>query len=261
MRLGAVLALAALLLALRIWLVVVPRRVKASVASYASPLFHQPPKLHKSETPGRRVRIRVMAVLGSGGHTTELLKLMKRLRREVYTPITFVVAETDKTSQAKTELDWKPTSADSFAIIPRSRRTVVVFQRLDHVALVLDVPWAGVFPSPSACVVQRTWYALQRPSIDLSSAFCLASTNLRLLFYCGDRGEAGTCIPICAAVVLFRVLGVHTDSKLIFCESFARVQHLSLTGKLLYYVADEFVVQWPQLQAQYPRTRHLGVIC
>ena len=79
--------------------------------------------------------------------------------------------------------------------------------------------------------------------------------------YCCRVLLLGTCIPICAAVLLFRVLGVEPDSKIVFCESFARVQHLSLTGKLLYYVADEFVVQWPQLQTKYPRTKHLGVIC
>lgn len=62
-------------------------------------------------------------------------------------------------------------------------------------------------------------------------------------------------------MLLYRVLGVQTDSKIIFCESFARVQHLSLTGKLLYWLADEFVVQWPQLQAKYPKTTYLGVIC
>lgn len=72
---------------------------------------------------------------------------------------------------------------------------------------------------------------------------------------------AGTCIPIVAAVLLFRFVGLHRDAKVIFCESFARVERLSLSGKLLYYVADEFVVHWPQLQQQYPKTRHLGVIC
>ncbi|KAK1943341.1 UDP-N-acetylglucosamine transferase subunit ALG14 [Phytophthora citrophthora] len=118
LRLGGLLLLAAVLLALRVWFVVVPQRVKAPVSSYIKPLFH-----HENATKNKKNRseIRVMAVLGSGGHTTELLKLMKKLKREIYTPITFVVAETDKTSQAKTELDWKPTQKDSFAIIPRSR--------------------------------------------------------------------------------------------------------------------------------------------
>uniref|UniRef100_H3G545 UDP-N-acetylglucosamine transferase subunit ALG14 n=2 Tax=Phytophthora ramorum TaxID=164328 RepID=H3G545_PHYRM len=167
--------------------------------------------------------IRVMAVLGSGGHTTELLKLMKRLKREMYTPITFVVAETDKTSQAKTELDWKPTETDSFAIIPRSRE--------------VGQSWSST-----------VWTTLS----SFQSCLGLVYDRRPQLVLCNGPG---TCIPICAAVLLFRILGVQTDSKIVFCESFARVQHLSLTGKLLYYVADEFVVQWPQLQAKYPRTR------
>ncbi|KAI9984005.1 hypothetical protein PInf_005295 [Phytophthora infestans] len=163
-------------------------------------------------------QIRVMAVLGSGGHTTELLKLMKRLKREIYTPITFVVAETDKTSQAKTELDWKPTQRDSFAIIPRSRE--------------VGQSWSST-----------VWTTLR----SFQSCLGLVYNRRPQLVLCNGPG---TCIPICAAVLLFRVLGIQTDSKIIFCESFARVQHLSLTGKLLYYVADEFVVQWPQLQAK-----------
>lgn len=62
-------------------------------------------------------------------------------------------------------------------------------------------------------------------------------------------------------MLLFRFLRLLPSTKIVFCESFARVQSLSLSGKLLYYVADEFVVHWPQLQTAYPKTRHLGVIC
>jgi hypothetical protein len=99
-----------LVLAVRIWAVIVPARVKSvSGSAYAA------------RSRGGGATVRVMAVLGSGGHTTELLKLMKRLKRDVYTPITFVVAETDKTSADKTRLDWKPSAADSFVVIPRSR--------------------------------------------------------------------------------------------------------------------------------------------
>ncbi|RHY45077.1 hypothetical protein DYB34_011091 [Aphanomyces astaci] len=71
----------------------------------------------------------------------------------------------------------------------------------------------------------------------------------------------GTCIPICAALLVRRFLGLQPSSKLIFCESFARVQRLSLSGRLLYHVADAFVVHWPQLQAKYPHATYLGTIC
>ncbi|CAH0492376.1 unnamed protein product [Peronospora farinosa] len=227
--LSSVLFLALVLLLVRIWQVVIPLRVKVSVSTYSKPFFHAQNALNSKKNKDKRYQVRVMAVLGSGGHTTELLKLIKRLNREVYTPITFVVAQTDKTSQMKTELDWKLTAIDSFAIIPRSRE--------------VGQSW-----------MSSVWTTLQ----SLQSCLYLVYKCRPQLVLCNGPG---TCIPICAAVVLFRVFGVHTDSKIVFCESFARVQHLSLTGKLLYYVADEFVVQWPQLQMKYPRTKHLGVIC
>jgi hypothetical protein len=56
----------------------------------------------------------------------------------------------------------------------------------------------------------------------------------------------GTCLPICLAGYALRLLGVRRV-KVVFIESFCRVQSLSLTGRLLYYLADRFVVQWPGL--------------
>ena len=33
------------------------------------------------------------------------------------------------------------------------------------------------------------------------------------------------------------------------------VKHLSLTGRLLYPIVDKFIVHWPELREQYPRSR------
>ena len=43
-------------------------------------------------------------------------------------------------------------------------------------------------------------------------------------------------------------------------ESIARVDSLSLTGRILYrlQLADALFVQWPELQQAYPRTLHCG---
>ena len=43
-------------------------------------------------------------------------------------------------------------------------------------------------------------------------------------------------------------------------ESIARVKSLSLSGKLLYPIADKFMVQWPDLLAKYPRARYIGFV-
>lgn len=58
--------------------------------------------------------------------------------------------------------------------------------------------------------------------------------------------KKGTCLPLCLAGYALRFLGVKRV-KVVFVESFCRVQSLSLTGRLLYYLADRFVVQWPGL--------------
>ena len=72
----------------------------------------------------------------------------------------------------------------------------------------------------------------------------------------------GTCIPLCYSVLLvkwiFFLFNRDYSPAIIFVESFCRVERLSMTGMLLYYVADRFIVQWPQLESKYPRARYLG---
>ena len=67
---------------------------------------------------------------------------------------------------------------------------------------------------------------------------------------------AGTCLPVCLAALFWRAVGL-VDSRIIFVESFCRVQSLSLTGKILYPIADRFVVQWPDLTQRYCRATSL----
>lgn len=49
------------------------------------------------------------------------------------------------------------------------------------------------------------------------------------------------------AVPAFYIGKVIFRTKLIFLESLARVKDFSLTGKLVYPIADLFLVQWPEL--------------
>lgn len=77
------------------------------------------------------------------------------------------------------------------------------------------------------------------------------------LFFAGaasPRPAAGICVPLAAAAVLWRAVSGR-PCKVVFVESFCRVHTLSLTGRLLYPVADAFVVQWPDLQRRYPRAQ------
>ena len=57
------------------------------------------------------------------------------------------------------------------------------------------------------------------------------------------------------------VLGRLFGSRVIFVESWCRVESLSLTGRIMYWVAHRFVVHWPELVRRYPRAEYLGRIC
>ncbi|PIK41502.1 putative UDP-N-acetylglucosamine transferase subunit ALG14-like [Apostichopus japonicus] len=69
----------------------------------------------------------------------------------------------------------------------------------------------------------------------------------------------GTCIPVCAASFMLRVLGLRTVIQ-VYVESICRVEHLSVSGLIMYYFADKLLVQWPQLVTKYPRAQYIGRI-
>lgn len=59
--------------------------------------------------------------------------------------------------------------------------------------------------------------------------------------------------PIC-------LLGKLMRKQVIYIESFARVDTASLTGKLMYRIADLFIVQWEELLKFYPKAVYGGSI-
>ncbi|KAL3869369.1 hypothetical protein ACJMK2_042058 [Sinanodonta woodiana] len=66
----------------------------------------------------------------------------------------------------------------------------------------------------------------------------------------------GTCIPLCMAGLVLKIFG--RDLKIVYAESICRVETLSLSGKILYYVADSLLVQWPSLHQKYPGSTYIG---
>jgi beta-1,4-N-acetylglucosaminyltransferase len=50
----------------------------------------------------------------------------------------------------------------------------------------------------------------------------------------------------------FCMIGKLFSCKIVYIESFARVNHASLTGRLLYKHADLFIVQWEDMLQIYP---------
>ncbi len=58
----------------------------------------------------------------------------------------------------------------------------------------------------------------------------------------------------------FCILAKIRGAKLIYIESFARINTASLTGRLVYQLADLFLVQWEPLLKVYPKAKYVGGI-
>src|SRR3989338_128098 len=61
----------------------------------------------------------------------------------------------------------------------------------------------------------------------------------------------GVGVPFCYLAKIF-------GKKVIFLESWSRVYNKSLSGKLVYPIADLFFVQWEDLKKKYPKAIYAG---
>ena len=175
----------------------------------------------------KKARVSVMAVLGSGGHTKEMLALLSQLVCEKFSPRSYVIANTDKFSHDKVVRLQEELDDDQFVVmtVPRSREV-----NQSYISSVFTTLLAAVRSLP--LVIER------KPDVLLCNG-------------------PGTCVPICVWTFLLRVFGFY-DMKIVFIESICRVRTLSLSGKLLYFFADHFIVLWPDLREKYPYTSYIG---
>jgi UDP-N-acetylglucosamine:LPS N-acetylglucosamine transferase len=61
-----------------------------------------------------------------------------------------------------------------------------------------------------------------------------------------------------ALAVPFFLVGRLHGSRLVYVESLTRTRGLSLSGRMVYRLADAFFVQWPDVAARHPRARNVG---
>ncbi|AKO94733.1 MULTISPECIES: PssD/Cps14F family polysaccharide biosynthesis glycosyltransferase [Priestia] len=64
---------------------------------------------------------------------------------------------------------------------------------------------------------------------------------------------AHTAVPMCYIAKLF-------GKKVIFIESFAKTTTPTISGRLVYPIADLFIVQWETMKVHYPKAVHGGSI-
>lgn len=182
----------------------------------------------------RRIKpSRTLAVLGSGGHTTEMIRLLSSLNKENFKPVYYVVASTDTTS------------LDRLYSICQSKGDAN--NRDANNSRNLEKPHHNeVFKIPRAREVGQSYFTSIFTALlsIVSSAHIILKTKPDILIINGP----GTCLPIAFWTFIGRFVGI-CEGKIVFCESFCRVNTLSLTGKILvkFRMVDLFLVHWQEL--------------
>ncbi|MEJ2598670.1 MAG: PssD/Cps14F family polysaccharide biosynthesis glycosyltransferase [Anaerolineales bacterium] len=109
-------------------------------------------------------------------------------------------------------------------------------------------------------VVLKEGPAYFTKNIGTSSALMLRATFWALAVIWREQPDVILSLGAEIAIPFFylsKLLGIKT----IYIESWCRVENLSLTGRLVYPVANQFWVQWPRLlDACGPKARYNGAL-
>ena len=191
--------------------------------------------LGRHMTPGRMYHhtYRFLVVLGSGGHTSEMLMMLKQFgEKNDRIDWTFVVADSDTTSIPRIPVVLGEDFAYTVIRTPRIRNVGESF----------------------------VWAILRLPLILINSVKIVSHTDPDVLITNGP----GTCVPIIVGACIVQIFSI--AFKRIFCvfvESFCRVKTVSLSGKIVYPLVDKFLLQWPptaDVSKKYPHAVYRGRI-
>lgn len=179
------------------------------------------------EAPGevkKTTPAELMIVLGSGGHTSEILSILRQVP-DLQTDYnrTYVVSSGDAFSAGKaSDFEKELGGNDKFDIVT-VRRARRVHQSI------LTAPFTSLL-----CIRDCVGILYKNPPD-------IILTN-----------GPGTGVCVVMASILLRFFFIRTKSmRTTFIESWARVKTLSLSGKILRFFVDRFIVQWPQLAREY----------
>ncbi|PCH05090.1 Hypothetical protein PENO1_024250 [Penicillium occitanis (nom. inval.)] len=197
------------------------------------------PKLRRRGAPTH-----VLIVLGSGGHTAEMLSMLRRMPLDpnTHTFRTYVVTSRDSFSASKAAAfeatlhaqykDSKQTQNQDYEIItvPRARRVHQSY---------LTAPFSTIQCFWACLQVLRGRHADQQrskrnakspyPDLILTNGPATALKTSQT-----SKDNSATTSPL----------------RTVFIESWARVTTLSLSGKILLPFVDRFLVQWPNLEGK-----------
>lgn len=189
-------------------------------------------KINPKDTRG----LQLFIFLGSGGHTGEMLRLLQNYKGELLKKDTTLhvgysdVESLNKMQTLTTDLQCKV----KFYSFKKAREV------------------NSGFMSSVKTIIETLLTSLTH-AIGIKRQMC-NSPHLILL------NGPGTCCIIAVWFKILDLLCLFTSSNIVYVESLARISTLSLTGKILYLLADEFIVQWEDLKTTYPRAKYFGIL-
>jgi beta-1,4-N-acetylglucosaminyltransferase len=155
--------------------------------------------------------LRILIVLGSGGHTAQMLRLVKMLGERF--EYSYLISKEDKLSEGKIEIAG-------------------------------DIFYAHRARNHGDNILITTWKVLR---LFMESSKILRRSDAAVIISVGP----GIAVPI-------SILGKLLRKKVIYIEDISRIYSASTTGKIMHLFADLFFVQWPELQAIYPKAKYAG---
>ncbi|KAL0906989.1 hypothetical protein M5K25_025524 [Dendrobium thyrsiflorum] len=187
-------------------------------------------------------RVSTLIVLGSGGHTAEMLSIVNVLEKDRFVPRFYIAAGTDNMSLQKARVLEESLIQKEEIGNKKDIEKIACFEQIYRSREVGQSYLTSIYTTLVA-ILHALWLMLKfRPEVIICNG-------------------PGTCIPICLVAFIFKVVGIRWSS-IFYIESIARVKRLSLSGLLLYklHLADQFYVQWPQLQRKYQRAHYVGCL-
>ena len=228
--------------------------------------------------PSKQHTTHLLVVLGSGGHTAEMLNMLQRvpLLQTRYTYRTYIVSSGDAFSSLKArefEDQLAKKCGDKHGMDERDYYIMTVRRARRVHQSILTAPWSASLCLWDCLKVLQGHHDDQfgrRGKITPCSYPDIILTN----------GPAtGVCVVLSALILRFcgisrthrvgkreaidrddRSWPYSGDMRTIFIESWARVQTLSLSGKILLPIVDRFLVQWPSLEGKGGKAEYVGAL-
>lgn len=204
---------------------------------------------------------RLLIVLGSGGHTAEMLSLLHTLDPTRYTHRSYVVSSGDDFSALKAiefekglaskheenePKDKVILSTYDVSVVPRARE---IYQPL------LTTPWSSLRCLLACSAILRTPATQQTSIVTNARRDDMRNSMMTVQYTYPDliiaNGPATAVLIIVAALMLrfFSMRGTRGKMRTVYVESWARVSTLSLSGKILRAggMVNRMLVQWDTL--------------